>query len=131
MGSFRRWIRIFRSQDAKFESRPSLCRKTYPIQIYVLIVVFSLLVFLSVQGVILCIDPRACERRVTQATQQRSTTRSIVALPNSMNIGASLIPAFPAVAGSRQALTGSPPAHPPGGVPPQKKEYIRLVRIFP
>ena len=34
MGSFRRGIRIFRSQDANFESRPSFLRKAYPIKIY-------------------------------------------------------------------------------------------------
>ena len=45
MGSFRRGIRIFRSQEVKNESRPSFFRKSYPIEINLLICYFSLLVF--------------------------------------------------------------------------------------
>ena len=45
MGSFRRGIRIFRSQDVKNESRPSCLEKTYPIRIYFLICFFFFLWF--------------------------------------------------------------------------------------
>ena len=51
MGSFRRGIRIFRSQEVKIESRPSLSRKNVKIKIYVLIICSHILFFLLVHRV--------------------------------------------------------------------------------
>ena len=45
MGSFRRGIRIFRSQDVEIESRPSFLGKTYPIK-FMLLTDFVFLNFL-------------------------------------------------------------------------------------
>ena len=41
MGSFRRGIRIFRSQDVKFESRQSFFKKSVPYKSYVFYLIYS------------------------------------------------------------------------------------------